>query len=154
MGMPRLNHKHTDELDRSATTAGLTEIRSWRHKFKLFVTRLISGEITTQAQLDLAKKIIVDTYLPKINLVEFFTVDVEKVLSEFESKLEQGVDVSQVVDGELKIIQDPEYRRLGCTVDLDLAIKKFGHWDDKREGLKKTLNELNHEKEKEASLAW
>ena len=100
----------------------------------------------------MAKKIIVDTYLPKINLVEFFTVDVEKVLSEFESKLEQGVDVSQVVDGELKIIQDPEYRRLGCTVDLDLAIKKFGHWDDKREGLKKKLNELNHEKEKEASL--
>jgi hypothetical protein len=60
--------------------------------------------------------------------------------------------VSQVVDAELKIVQDPEYHRLGSTIDFNLAVKKFGHWSDWRDGLKKKLVELNREKEKEASV--
>ena len=49
-------------------------------------------------------------------------------------------------------LQDPEYRRFGSTVDIDLAVKHYGHWKDRMDGLRRRLEELNQEKRKEASL--
>lgn len=50
------------------------------------------------------------------------------------------------LDGDLKIIQDPNYRRFKSSIDFDLAIKQFGHWSDRLEGLRRKLEELNQQK--------
>ena len=105
--------------------------------------------------MDRAKEILMDTYLPEVKIPEFFLLDVDKILDEFESKVSTGgIDVSTVADGDLKIIQDPEYRRLQSTIDFNLAIKQFGHWSDRRDGLKKKLEELNRQKNQEVRLCF
>ena len=71
------------------------------------------------------------------------------MLDLFESKVGEGGDAMSIPDSEIKIIQDPEFRRFGSTIDLDLAIKHYGHWSDRRDGLKKKLEELNQQKRKE-----
>lgn len=45
--------------------------------------------------------------------------------------------------------QDPEYKRFGCTIDIELAQKHYGHWKDRLDGLRKRLEELNQAKKKE-----
>lgn len=54
-------------------------------------------------------------------------------------------------DGNLEIIQDPSFRRLKSTINFDLALKQFGHWTDRREGLKRKLEELNRQKFEEVN---
>jgi hypothetical protein len=51
-------------------------------------------------------------------------------------------------------LQDLKYRRFGSTIDLDLAVKHYGHWKDRLDGLRKRLEELNHHKRKEVKIEW
>ena len=71
--------------------------------------------------------------LPALNLWEFYGVDVNKVVDDFKAALVQKINAlknsqSPVSDAnvspEVMIVQDPEYRRLGSTID----IKKAVHW--------------------------
>ena len=105
--------------------------------------------MSSQAHIDKVRELLFDVYLPEIKIEELFLIDVEKVLDQFEARVGEGVDDMSNPDGEIKIIQDPEYRRFGSTIDLDLAIKHYGHWKVWRDGLKKKLEELNQQKQKE-----
>ncbi len=134
-------------------------IRNFNHDVKrscrVYDVKLFSGEVSSQAHLDRAKEILMDTYLAEVDIPEFFLLDVDKILDEFEAKMSAGgVDVSTVADADLKIIQDPEYRRLNSTIDFNLAIKHFGHWSGRRDGLKKKLEELNQQKHVEVRLCF
>lgn len=68
-------------------------------------------------------------YLPKANLCQFYQCDVEEYVHKFIEKIRKGKEPSAsnspVQTNELELIQDPEYRRLGTTVDFELALTKY-----------------------------
>lgn len=69
--------------------------------------------------------------LPALNLWEFYGVDVNKVVDDLKAALVQKLNAlknsqSTVSDSsaspEIMIVQDPEYRRLGSTIDIKKAV--------------------------------
>ncbi|XP_072500200.1 glycogen debranching enzyme isoform X2 [Notamacropus eugenii] len=84
--------------------------------------------IENDQQMNCIRKIVWEDIYPKIQLWEFFQVDVNKAVQQFRALLIQEnrktvrkSDPKQL----LKIIQDPEYKRLGCTVDMNIALSTF-----------------------------
>ena len=73
---------------------------------------------------------ILNFYLPQVNIPELFLPNVEELLREFEAIIKSS-PVSDLATGDgdscesevLQIIQDPEFRRNMSTVDLDLAVR-------------------------------
>ena len=72
--------------------------------------------------------------LPALNLWEFYGVDVNKVVNDFKDALLKKVhalkNTSTCVSpdhaqSEVKIIQDPVYKRLGNTIDIKTAINWY-----------------------------
>jgi hypothetical protein len=62
--------------------------------------------VSSQEHLNKVREVLFDTYLPEIRLAEFFLVDVDAVVDEFEQKVGEGkVDAMDIPDGEIKIIQ-------------------------------------------------
>lgn len=68
-------------------------------------------------------------YLPKANLSQFYQCDTEKYVNNFIEKIRLGKEPSAsnspVQLNELTLIQDPAYKRLGTTVDFELALAKY-----------------------------
>ncbi|XP_033098498.1 glycogen debranching enzyme-like [Anneissia japonica] len=66
--------------------------------------------------------------LPDLKLWQFYQVDVSKIVEEFYAhvkdipytKDDDVIDANEVV-----IIQDPKFKRYGCTIDMDIAGKVF-----------------------------
>ncbi|XP_028666965.1 glycogen debranching enzyme isoform X1 [Erpetoichthys calabaricus] len=84
--------------------------------------------IENNQRLNAIRKIIWEDVYPKLKLWEFFQVNVEKAVEQFKTLLVQGkhktkgkLDPKQ----HLKIIQDPNFKRFGSTVDLNLALETF-----------------------------
>ena len=72
--------------------------------------------------------------LPSLNLWEFYGVDVNKVVEELKRALVEKAKASKNsqtalndshVSPEVMIVQDPEYRRLGSTIDLRKAVNWY-----------------------------
>lgn len=66
--------------------------------------------------------------LPEIKIHELFICDTNKLVREFLSLTRQSTPRTAKpndVQDELKLIQDPEFKRLGSTVDMELALKIY-----------------------------
>lgn len=105
--------------------------------------------VETEDHLQALKYQLQSVYLPKIKLWEFYQVDVEKYFNKFTEKVSHcgrpfnsilskflalvqmknssppTADTKQATPTEIVLLQDPEYRRLGSTVDFDVAYAKF-----------------------------
>ena len=85
------------------------------------------GEISTEEQLQASVSLLRTFYLPKIKMEELYTVDVEATTGQFEKRLRSAgrpcTNASQ--RRELELVQDPGFRRLRSSVDLDLAVQIF-----------------------------
>ena len=70
---------------------------------------------------------LLDTILPEAQLWQYFAVDVDKVVSDFRAEVSHlnGRSHPRPHGKRLFIIQDPLYRRLGCTVDMEEALEVF-----------------------------
>lgn len=95
-----------------------------------------------------------------MKVYEYFLLDTADVLENFERKIissepPHGTAPRGSAD-DLKIIQDPEYRRLKSTIDYDLALQLYNVQingcdnEEKRilrcsSDLKKKLDQLNHD---------
>ena len=70
---------------------------------------------------------ILNFYLPQVNIPELFLPNVEELVQQFEARIKcSPVPDLAIGDSDsegLKIIQDPEFRRNMSTVDLDLAVR-------------------------------
>ncbi|TSN03381.1 Glycogen debranching enzyme [Bagarius yarrelli] len=98
---------------------------------------------------------------PKIKLWEFFQVKVEPIVEQFRTLLQTGVkpDRRQTDSKkQFRILQDPQYRRFGSSVDLNLALELFvpngnspGAIEDCCNWFRKRLEELNGEQYRETS---
>uniref|UniRef100_A0A8D2KBD5 Glycogen debranching enzyme n=1 Tax=Urocitellus parryii TaxID=9999 RepID=A0A8D2KBD5_UROPR len=115
----------------------------------------IPALIENDQHMNCIRKIIWEDIFPKIQLWEFFQVDVHKAVEQFRRLLTQGNRRVTKSDPKqhLKIIQDPEYRRLGCTVDMNIALATFIPHDNGPAAIEECCNwfrnridELNSEK--------
>ncbi|XP_007422039.1 glycogen debranching enzyme isoform X1 [Python bivittatus] len=82
--------------------------------------------IENDEHLNCIRKIIWEDIFPKIKLWEFFQVDVNKVVQQFKTLLTKGSSkVKTDPNQHLAVIQDPEFKRFGCTVDMNVALNTF-----------------------------
>ena len=79
---------------------------------------------------------ILNFYLPQVNITELFLPNVEELVKQFEAKIKSSPIADMATgdggsdSGVLKIIQDPEFRRNMSTVDLELAVRYSLHCND------------------------
>ena len=68
-----------------------------------------------------------DAVLPRAKLWEYFSVDVEAIVKEFKTTVchLNGGEHARPEGKFLSIVQDPQYRRLGSTVDASLTLELF-----------------------------
>ncbi|KAM5256191.1 glycogen debranching enzyme isoform 3-T3 [Ctenodactylus gundi] len=86
----------------------------------------IPALIENDQHMNCIRKTIWEDIYPKIKLWEFFQVDISRTVEQFKRLLTQGNKVTKSDPKQhLKILQDPEYRRLGCTVDMNIALATF-----------------------------
>uniref|UniRef100_A0A8D0HDZ7 Glycogen debranching enzyme n=1 Tax=Sphenodon punctatus TaxID=8508 RepID=A0A8D0HDZ7_SPHPU len=86
----------------------------------------VSPLIENDHHLNSIRKIIWEDIFPKIKLWEFFQVDINKAVQQFKNLLTQGSKKTKTDPKQhLVIIQDPEYKRFGCTVDMNIALATF-----------------------------
>ncbi|XP_076266629.1 glycogen debranching enzyme isoform X2 [Rhynchophorus ferrugineus] len=88
----------------------------------------IPAEVCTEEHLSAIRYHFKTQVLEPLNIPELFTVDVNKYLEEFLCLARKTPPVSK--DGsentaEIIVIQDPEYRRIKSTIDLELALKIY-----------------------------
>ncbi|XP_019812558.2 glycogen debranching enzyme [Bos indicus] len=117
--------------------------------------RGVPALIENDHQMNCIRKVIWEDIFPKTQLWEFFQVDVHKAVEQFRGLLTQENRKATRPDPDhhLKIIQDPEYRRLGCTVDMNVALATFIPHDNGPAAIneccnwfRKRIEELNSEK--------
>ncbi|NP_001412258.1 glycogen debranching enzyme isoform 7 [Homo sapiens] len=115
----------------------------------------IPALIENDHHMNSIRKIIWEDIFPKLKLWEFFQVDVNKAVEQFRRLLTQ--ENRRVTKSDpnqhLTIIQDPEYRRFGCTVDMNIALTTFIPHDKGPAAIEeccnwfhKRMEELNSEK--------
>ncbi|XP_029473325.1 glycogen debranching enzyme [Rhinatrema bivittatum] len=84
--------------------------------------------IENEQQLNCIRGVMWEDVYPKIKLWEFYQVDVSKAVSQFRNLLAKD-DRKAVAKADpkqpLKIIQDPDFKRFGCTVDMNTALATF-----------------------------
>ena len=84
------------------------------------------GQVTSPAHMQACKDLLINHYLPLANIPELFLVDVHRLVEEFKEMVKDApVSKEEKVEEEMKILQDPEYRRKKSRVNLELAVKKF-----------------------------
>ncbi|XP_041357957.1 glycogen debranching enzyme-like isoform X2 [Gigantopelta aegis] len=86
--------------------------------------RGISATINDEEQLQIIRDIIVNEILPAQKLHEFWCIDVEKCVKEFKHNVEANT-ISTTREAALVIKQDPMFRRLRSTVDMNTALRLY-----------------------------
>lgn len=74
------------------------------------------------------KKALHTHFLPQAKIHEFYVTDIDKMVEEFRRKISSIVPTTKstpVSKNQLVIIQDPQYGRKTCTVDLDIAVRLY-----------------------------
>ncbi|XP_028282971.1 glycogen debranching enzyme isoform X1 [Parambassis ranga] len=115
----------------------------------------LPADITKESHLNAIRSVLWEDVFPQLKLWEFFQVNVDSTVEQFRILLQNGTKTDHKKPGEkkgLKIIQDPQYRRFGFTLDMDSALETFvphssspQHIEDCCGWLKQKLIELNAE---------
>ncbi|XP_068196726.1 glycogen debranching enzyme isoform X1 [Antennarius striatus] len=115
----------------------------------------LPADITSESHLNAIHGVLWQDVFPQIKLWEFYQVKVESAVEQFRTQLQNGTKPDHIKTGGkkgLKIIQDPNYRRYGNTVDMDSALETFvphssspEHIEECCGWLRQKLNDLNDE---------
>lgn len=85
--------------------------------------------INHEHHLDGLKYQLHQVYLPKVNIHEFYQCNVMKYMEDFMNQSRNREPPTNVAKAErfpeIKLIADPQYKRLGATIDLELAMDIF-----------------------------
>ena len=75
----------------------------------------------------MCKDLLTSFYLPKVRINELFLPDVEATTTQLEQRMRgcPPADTDTFTGEVLKIIQDPEFSRLGSSVNLEVALRKY-----------------------------
>ena len=94
---------------------------------------IIQAEISTAQHLETCRDLILNFYLPQVNITELFLPNVEELVKQFQARIKSS-PIADIGTGQgdsdkgsavLTIIQDPEFRRNMSTVDLELAVRYY-----------------------------
>ena len=86
------------------------------------------GEVSSSEHIEVCKDLLCSFYLPKVRINELFLPDVEATTAQLEQRMRgcPPAETTGTSTGEvLKIIQDPEFSRLGSSVNLEVALRKY-----------------------------
>ncbi|KAE8610797.1 hypothetical protein XENTR_v10012247 [Xenopus tropicalis] len=117
--------------------------------------------IKTDQQLNSIRGIVWEEIYPRIKLWEFYQVEVDKAVKQFRALLTSGAQKkgNKSDPKHLMIIQDPEYKRFGCSVDMDTALNTFIPHSNGPSAIeecctwfRKRLEELNAEKHRQMNF--
>lgn len=127
-----------------------------------YAARGLPALIENDQQLNNIRGIIWEEIYPKLKLWEFYQVNVAKAVEQFRALLSSGGAQKQGAKSDKKqlvIIQDPEYRRFGSTVDMETALSTFipnsngpAAIDECCTWFRKRLEELNAEKHRQMNF--
>ncbi|XP_063796122.1 glycogen debranching enzyme isoform X2 [Pseudophryne corroboree] len=126
-----------------------------------YTARGLPALIQNDQQLNNIRGIMWEDIFPKLKLWEFYQVNVSKAVDQFRTLLTPGAQNkgSKADSKHLVIIQDPQYKRFGCTVDMDTALSTFiphsngpSAIEDCCTWFRKRLEELNAEKHKQMNF--
>ena len=81
--------------------------------------------LNSESHLERIAMILHTSVLPELRLAEFYQVSVDEVLNSFRNLVVGGFIGGDNNESELRIIPDPNYRRLQSTVNISVAIKLF-----------------------------
>ncbi|XP_015914684.1 glycogen debranching enzyme [Parasteatoda tepidariorum] len=117
----------------------------------------IPPSVNDESHLNAIREAFKGYFKHQLKLHEFYMMDVAEVVKEFRKYLQDSNRKIETLPGELKIIQDPEYRRFKSTVDVKLAsyiyaptqITKPEEIERCCDSLRCTLEELNNAKRAE-----
>uniref|UniRef100_A0A7N6BVC3 Glycogen debranching enzyme n=1 Tax=Anabas testudineus TaxID=64144 RepID=A0A7N6BVC3_ANATE len=83
----------------------------------------LPADITNDSHLNAIRTVLRQDLFPEIKLWEFYQVKVESAVEQFRILLQNGGKTGGKPG--LKIVQDPQFRRYGNTVDMDSALETF-----------------------------
>lgn len=70
-----------------------------------------------------------NNHLPRIRIPDLYLLDINDIVTQFNelirSKIPPTSNSSSLENESLKIIQDPEFRRLRSTIDMELALRIY-----------------------------
>lgn len=84
--------------------------------------------VNNEDHLGAIRHALLGTLLPRICIPELYLINIEKVVAEFQHLARQRVPSSStgLSDcSQLKLIHDPQFRRLHATVDMELALNLY-----------------------------
>jgi glycogen debranching enzyme len=89
-------------------------------------------ELKTEDHLNRLRDILKNNYLPLVRIAEMFLVDIDAKCHEFEQLLQSYANgtykttagESEADDDQVHIIQDQEYRRFGCSVNMNCCVRQ------------------------------
>lgn len=122
----------------------------------------VPPDITREEHLDALRRVINLSWLPVMALHEFYTINVDTLVDTFRRKvIDRGSPCSGPVpdEGNLRILHDPEFRRNGCSVDMDKALRIFNrNWEpshhDAPDQIDRCCGELRRHLEHLNGVAW
>lgn len=90
----------------------------------------IPSIISSEEDLQAIESFLVKNLIPKLKIWEFYQVDIEECVKAFESEvnlqsMQQKVDTSTCSSKTIDIIQDNQFRRFKCNIDLAIAVEQF-----------------------------
>ncbi|GAA6112139.1 glycogen debranching enzyme-like [Tachysurus ichikawai] len=115
--------------------------------------------VEDEKKLSTLRELLSKEVFPQLRLWEFLQVNVEQAIEQFNKLLQTngkpaGTEMKK--EQKLKIIQDPEFKRFGNTVDMKVALDMFGRHTNSLSAMqvccdmfKKSLEKLNLEFYKE-----
>ncbi|KAG0714453.1 Glycogen debranching enzyme [Chionoecetes opilio] len=92
--------------------------------------RGIPVEITEEKHIEAIKNALHNYFLPQVKLHDFYIVDLDKIVEEFRGRISSTVpcplaSTEEVSKNSLVILQDPQYGRKTCTVDMNIAVRLY-----------------------------
>nr|XP_012233838.1 PREDICTED: glycogen debranching enzyme isoform X2 [Linepithema humile] len=112
--------------------------------------------VETEDHLNAIRHALHTHFLPLVKIHEMYTVDVNEIITGFLSLARDGVpqEVNNTTAENISVIQDPDFRKLKSTINMQLALKKYNTYradcfdEETRlkrcaEDLKNKLQELN-----------
>ena len=102
------------------------------------------AEVSSRAHLDRVRQVLASHYLPRLKLQEYFLVHIDETVKRYRSTY-STVTLRDPPDHDaLTLIQDPDFKRFGTTIDFSVAKRICGEDTRRLIGL---LQELNHDME-------
>ncbi|XP_078050064.1 glycogen debranching enzyme [Augochlora pura] len=112
--------------------------------------------VETEEHLNSIRHALHTYFLPLVKIQELYIVDINETIAEFLNlaRNQMPQDIAEPISEDIKVIQDPKFRRLKATINMQLALQKYNIYrvdcfdEETRlkrcaEDLRKKLQELN-----------